>query len=92
MYSNPPYQYYNTVQSPRSVNNTASRTFTPNKVSSPNYTANEVSRIINGPVREGETVKGQSRINYVPYEKKVVEYENRQRVERVPRTRKVIEY
>ena len=35
---------------------------------------------------------GKSRINYIPYEKKVIEYEERQYVEKVPVKRKVIEY
>ena len=35
---------------------------------------------------------GRSRINYVPYEKKIIEYEERQYVEKVPVKRKVIEY
>jgi hypothetical protein len=35
---------------------------------------------------------GESRVNYVPYEKKVVEYENRSFVERVPVKRKVMQY
>lgn len=35
---------------------------------------------------------GESRVSYVPYEKKVVEYENRTYVEKVPIKRKVITY
>lgn len=35
---------------------------------------------------------GESRINYVPYEKKIIEYEDRQYVERVPVKKKVTRY
>jgi hypothetical protein len=35
---------------------------------------------------------GESRVSYVPYEKKVIEYENRTYVEKVPVKRKVITY
>ena len=31
-------------------------------------------------------------MNYVPYEKKVIEYEDRQIIEKVPVTRKVVKY
>ena len=46
-------------------------------LSSPNYQSasslspNEVSRLVNAPLRDGEVVKGKSRIQYVPYEKKI---------------------
>jgi len=36
--------------------------------------------------------EGESRIKYVPYEKKIIEYENRSYVEKVPIKRKVIQY
>jgi hypothetical protein len=39
-----------------------------------------------------EVIKGESRIEYVPFEKKIIEYRDESRVERVPRTRKVVEY
>ena len=35
---------------------------------------------------------GNSRINYMPYEKKVLEYQDRKVVKKVPVKRKVIEY
>jgi hypothetical protein len=34
-------------------------------------------------------IKGESRIEYVPFEKKIIEYKDNARVERVPKTRKV---
>ena len=37
-------------------------------------------------------IKGESRIEYVPFEKKVVEYKDEARVERVPKKRTVTEY
>ena len=37
-------------------------------------------------------MKGTSRINYIPYEKKVIEYHDQQRIERVPKVRRVVDY
>jgi hypothetical protein len=37
-------------------------------------------------------VKGESRIEYVPYEKSVIEYEEVQRIEYVPKEKKVTDY
>ena len=39
-----------------------------------------------------EVVKGESRIEYVPYEKTIIEYEAVQRIEYVPREKKVTDY
>jgi len=39
-----------------------------------------------------QPVKGESRIEYVPYEKSVIEYEAVQRTEYVPREKKVVEH
>lgn len=36
-----------------------------------------------------ESIKGESRIEYVPYEKNVIEYEAVERVEYVPKTKTV---
>ncbi len=50
-------------------------------------------QIVNTVVNTGkEVIKGESRIEYVPFEKKVIEYKDEVRVERVPKTRKVVEY
>jgi hypothetical protein len=51
-------------------------------------------------VQEGSVVKGKiyvsnvggSRIEYVPYEKKVLDYETRTVREMVPKTKKVVDY
>lgn len=53
MYSNPSYQYSSPPLSPRSTTNLNSRNVIPNQPSRLNYTANEVSRIVNAPVRDG---------------------------------------
>ena len=37
-------------------------------------------------------ILGDSRIEYVPYDRKFIEYEDRQRIERIPIKRKIIEY
>lgn len=50
MYSQPPYRYPSPPLSPKS-HNTISRNLTQNSSSRINYTANEVSRIVNAPVR-----------------------------------------
>ena len=39
-----------------------------------------------------EVIKGESRIEYVPFEKKIIEYKDEARVERVPKKRTVTEY
>ena len=38
------------------------------------------------------TVRRESNIEYVPFERKVMDYKTEQRVERVPRTRTVTDY
>lgn len=49
--------------------------------------------VVNTVVNTGkEVIKGESRIEYVPFEKKIVEYREEARVERVPRTRKITQY
>lgn len=37
-------------------------------------------------------IKGESRIEYVPYEKTIIEYEQVERKERIPKERTIIEY
>jgi hypothetical protein len=50
-------------------------------------------QVVNTVVNTGkEVIKGESRIEYVPFEKKIIEYKENARVERVPKTRKVTEY
>ncbi len=39
-----------------------------------------------------EVIKGESRIEYVPFEKKIIEYKDQAKVERVPKKVKKIEY
>ena len=39
-----------------------------------------------------EVIKGESRIEYVPFEKKIVEYKEQTVVERVPKKTKKVEY
>ena len=39
-----------------------------------------------------EVIKGESRIEYVPFEKKIVEYKDQAKVERVPKKVKRVEY
>ena len=63
-----------------SNNNFGSRLQTSNV--NPNHNAisrvrSETSRLVSSQVKGEEVVKGESRVNYVPYERKVVEYENR---------------
>ena len=51
------------------------------------------AQIVNTVVNTGkEVIKGESRIEYVPFEKKIVEYKDEARVERVPKKRTVTEY
>ena len=51
------------------------------------------AQVVNTVVNTGkEVIKGESRIEYVPFEKKVVEYKDEARVERVPKKRTVTEY
>ncbi len=50
----------------------------------------QAPQVVNTQVTTGkQVIKGESRIEYVPFEKKIVEYKDEVRVERVPRTRKV---
>ena len=63
MYGNPTEKYYPRSSAP-SYQNSYNH-------STSNLSKNEVSRIVNEPLRDGEVVKGKSRIQYVPYEKKV---------------------
>ena len=39
-----------------------------------------------------EVIKGESRIEYVPFEKKIIEYKDQSKIERVPKKVKKIEY
>jgi Epiplasmin protein len=39
-----------------------------------------------------EVVKGESRIEYIPYEKSMIEYEAVQRTEYVPKEKRVTDY
>ena len=39
-----------------------------------------------------DVIKGESRIEYVPFEKKVIEYKDQSKLERVPKTVKKVEY
>lgn len=39
-----------------------------------------------------EVVKGESRVEYIPYEKSVLEYEAVQRTEYIPREKKITDY
>ena len=62
-------------------------------------TKSEVGKIVPGNFKEGEIVKGNcgdnvgnSRINYMPYEKKIVEYQDQKVIKRVPVKKKVVEY
>jgi hypothetical protein len=60
-------------------------------VSQSNYV--QGPQVVNTVVNTGkEVIKGESRIEYVPFEKKVIEYKDEVRVERIPKTRKVTEY
>ena len=53
----------------------------------------QAPQVVNTVVSTGkEVIKGESRIEYVPFEKKIIEYRDEVRVERVPKTRKVTEY
>lgn len=53
----------------------------------------QAPQIVNTVVNTGqEVIKGESRIEYVPFEKKITEYVEQPRVERVPRTVKVQEF
>jgi len=45
-----------------------------------------------GSSRLHESIKGESRIEYVPYEKSIIEYEAIQRTEYVPKEKKVTDY
>ena len=49
--------------------------------------------VVNTVVNTGkEVIKGESRIEYVPFEKKIIEYKDEARVERVAKPRKIVEY
>lgn len=55
--------------------------------------AHQGPQVVNTTVNTGqEVIKGESRIEYVPFEKKITEYVEQPRVERVPRTVKVQEF
>lgn len=58
------------------------------------YTAaSQAPQVVNTVVNTGkEVIKGESRIEYVPFEKKIIEYRDEAKVERKPKTRKVTEY
>mgnify|MGYP001172827258 FL=1 len=57
------------------------------------YIANQAPQVVNTVVNTGkEVIKGESRIEYVPFEKKIIEYRDEAKVERKPKTRKVTEY
>lgn len=43
-------------------------------------------------VTQGEIIKGESRIEYVPYTKEVTEYVTQEVIEYVPRERKITDY
>lgn len=52
-----------------------------------------VGGIVGTTVNTGkEVIKGESRIEYVPFEKKIIEYKDQAKVERVPRKVKKVEY
>ncbi|CAK81849.1 unnamed protein product (macronuclear) [Paramecium tetraurelia] len=44
------------------------------------------------PVQQSQTIKGESRIEYIPYQRAITEYEEQEVVQYVPRERKVTEY
>lgn len=51
------------------------------------------TQVIGTTVNTGkEVIKGESRIEYVPFEKKIVEYKDQAKVERVPKKVKKVEY
>lgn len=51
------------------------------------------AQVIGTTVNTGkEVIKGESRIEYVPFEKKIVEYKDQAKVERVPKKVKKVEY
>jgi hypothetical protein len=64
------------------------------------FTAEDVSKLTGSRVQEGSVVKGRmllinvgaSRIEYVPYEKKVMDYETRTITEMVPKTKRIVDY
>ena len=64
----------------------------------PGYTVSNASypvgaSVVGTTVNTGkEVIKGESRIEYVPFEKKIVEYKDQAKVERVPKKVKKIEY
>jgi hypothetical protein len=50
-------------------------------------------RIVGTTVNTGkEVIKGESRIEYVPFEKKIIEYKDQAKVERIPKKVKRVEY
>jgi hypothetical protein len=50
-------------------------------------------QVVNTTVNTGkDVIKGESRIEYVPFEKKIVEYKDQAKVERVPKKVKKVEY
>lgn len=56
------------------------------------YSPEEISRMVGISFNIGEKITGESRIHYQPYQRKIIEYENRNRIERISRTRRVTEY
>nr|CAI39391.1 EPI36 [Paramecium tetraurelia] len=48
--------------------------------------------VIAQPVQQSPNIKGESRIEYIPYQKAITEYEEQEVVQYVPRERKVTEY
>ena len=82
------HQYPPTNPSSKPNSNVTSRfSMLPTRSSQTTLSANEVSRILDFEVRDGEVVQGtsmmilgRSRMDYIPFEKKVITYENRRYV------------
>jgi hypothetical protein len=56
-------------------------------------TTTTTNQIVGTTVNTGkEVIKGESRIEYVPFEKKIIEYKDQAKVERVPKKVKKVEY
>lgn len=59
----------------------------------PVTTTTTTNQIVGTTVNTGkEVIKGESRIEYVPFEKKIIEYKDQAKVERVPKKVKKVEY
>ena len=57
------------------------------------YVSGSNAQIVGTTVNTGkEVIKGESRIEYVPFEKKILEYKDQAKVERVPKKVKRVEY